>query len=90
MNRALSRAIEKAMETDVEYRRGLPVNLSSFVGTGIVSINNYLHLFPSILFKCTLYKVCNYDINYMKHCQRYANTSRQHYLRFIIGGKLIY
>lgn len=35
MNSALSRAIEKAMETDVEYRRGLPVNLSSFVGTGI-------------------------------------------------------
>ena len=39
MTSALSRAIEKAMETDVEYRRGLPVNISSFMGTGIVSID---------------------------------------------------
>ena len=39
MTSALSKAIEKAMESDVEYRRGLPVNLSSFMGTGIVSIN---------------------------------------------------
>lgn len=35
MTSALSRAIEKAMETDVEYRKGLPVNISSFMGTGI-------------------------------------------------------
>lgn len=39
MTGALSRAVEKAMEADVEYRRGLPVDLSSFMGTGIVSVN---------------------------------------------------
>lgn len=34
---ALSKAVEKAMESDVEYRRGLPVNLCSFMGSGLVS-----------------------------------------------------
>ena len=43
MTNALSRAIEKAMETDVEYRRGLPVQTSSFMGTGIVSIGVFLN-----------------------------------------------
>lgn len=33
---ALSKAVEKAMESDVEYRRGLPVNLASFMGSGVV------------------------------------------------------
>jgi len=32
---ALSKAVEKAMESDVEYRRGLPVNLCSFMGSGL-------------------------------------------------------
>jgi len=32
---ALSNAVEKAMESDVEYRRGLPVNLASFMGSGV-------------------------------------------------------
>lgn len=35
---ALSNAVEKAMESDVEYRRGLPVNLASFMGSGVVCI----------------------------------------------------
>lgn len=35
---ALSKAVEKAMESDVEYRRGLPVNLASFMGSGVVWI----------------------------------------------------
>ena len=36
LNNALSKAVEKAMESDVEYRRGLPFNLSSFMGSGVV------------------------------------------------------
>ena len=37
---ALSKAVDKAMESDVEYRRGLPVNLASFMGSGVVGISN--------------------------------------------------
>ncbi|XP_022796279.1 ribosomal oxygenase 2-like [Stylophora pistillata] len=31
----LTKAVEKAMESDVEYRRGLPVNFPSFMGNGL-------------------------------------------------------
>ena len=34
----LTKAIEKAMESDVEYRRGLPINFPLFMGNGLVSI----------------------------------------------------
>ena len=44
---ALSNAVEKAMESDVEYRRGLPVNLASFMGSGVVctDISKMMNLF---------------------------------------------
>ena len=42
---ALSKAVEKAMENDVEYRKGLPFNLCSFMGSGVVSILQVLLLF---------------------------------------------
>lgn len=53
LNNALSKAVEKAMESDVEYRRGLPFNLSSFMGSGVVGrlfvqvlkITNYLSFY---------------------------------------------
>ena len=33
---AMSKAVDKAMESDVEYRRGLPVNLASLMGSWVV------------------------------------------------------
>lgn len=60
LNNALSKAVEKAMESDVEYRRGLPFNLSSFMGSGVVGrlfvqvlkITNYLSFLPFLFNHC--------------------------------------
>lgn len=49
---ALSKAVEKAMESDVEYRRGLPVNLCSFMGSGLVSTYFICFVFAN----CLLYE----------------------------------
>ena len=43
----LTKAVEKAMDSEVEYRRGLPVNYPSFMGSGLVSI---LHIFTDRTF----------------------------------------
>ena len=43
MQHAISQAIENAMEDDVTFRRGLPINYLKFLGTG-KNMSNYVEV----------------------------------------------